>query len=280
MPPRKPLPREPLHHQLTERWLRQDLIDLRVSKGLTRRQAAAATGLDVRTIERIERPPGRISAASLARLIHAYQPMSMAVRERLRDTHDLAYQPGWWDRWHDTDLRTAYAEHCELEEICDEMILFAPTIFHGLVQCPEYAAYIQGVSPSPEFREGYRAQRLVELRMERQRRFWASPRRRRVRVLIDEVFFEAEQRGPVQAQTDYVLSLQEQGLLEARFVPLTESFIVPDVFVLFTVGEKMALCQGAFVEHHTPDERTMAGVRNLFEQAWHRAWPLASRKDK
>lgn len=269
-----------MHHRVTDRWLRQELADLRESKNLTRAQAARAAYLDVRTIERIERGPDPVSRPSLTKLLHAYAPVRAGLRQQLWSMRELAYLPGWWDDWHDADLRPSYAEHCELEEAADGMDLYAPTIFHGLVQCPEYAAFVQRVSPEPEFREGWRAERLVQLRIERQQRFWARPAQR-VRVLVDETFFETALRGcPVREQTDYVLDLEQRGLLEARFIPLTESLIVPDVFVLFTVRQKMALCLGAFYDYHVEDERTMTVMRNLFDQAWHRARPMASRKEQ
>lgn len=265
-------------HEVTERWLRQELQELREAKGLNRRQAADATGMHVRTIERIETGPDPVSALSLAKLMHAYQPVRDALRQRLRDMRDLAYLPGWWDDWHDIDLNTVYAEHCELEEIATGVDLYAPTIFHGLVQSPGYAQYIQSVSPNPASRDGWLAGRLVDLRVERQRRFWAK--RRKVRLLTDEMLLAQPHRGPLREQVDYVLDLQRQGRLEARFLPLTDSLVVPDIFMLLTVQQRQAVCLGGFAEYHVEDPQTLTDAHHLFERAWPNALPLASLRDR
>lgn len=263
-------------HRVTERWLREELITLRDKNDWTRGYLARVTGMHPRTIERIENGPEPISTKSLAALMYVYG-LGKAAKDRLRDMQELAYAVGWWDEWHDVELSRSYAEHCELEHLADKIDMFAPTIFHGLVQSPEYAEYIQTMS-RPALRSGPRADRFIQLRLERQQRCWAK--RRKVRVLIDAVVLSGWERGPVRQQVAYLIDLERQGALEVKALPLNEALIVPDIFTVFTVGKRKSVCLGGLVEHHTEAPITITDAQDLFDQAWGQSVPLATLGDK
>lgn len=260
-------------HRLTESWLRAELAQLRNNysvRGMTVRQVAEEADLHPRTIERIEVGPEPITAKSLEKLMHVYKLGSKA-RTRLRDMLEQANRVGWWDEWHDDDLSPAYIEHCELESIADGYDLYVATMFHGLLQCEEYAYWAQGLSPPSKMRQGEPADRMVQLRMARQQRFWerGSP----LRLLVDEPVLLAR-RGPFTQQLDHLRSLEQQGRLSARMLPADADLAIPDTFGLFNVGDRKVLCSGVFVEHHVHHGLPVSKSQENFDMGWQQAMPL------
>lgn len=260
-------------YRLTETWLRAELVQLRNNcglRGMTVRQAAAAAGLNPRTIERIEVGPESITAKSLEKLMHVYK-VGPKRRAELRDMQEQASRVGWWDAWYGDGLSPAYIEHCELETISDGVDLYVTTMFHGLVQCEEYAYWAQGLSPPSKMRKGDAADRMVELRMARQQRFHG--RERRLRLLVDEAVLLAK-RGPLAQQLAYLRELEQQGRLRARVLPADADLAIPDTFGVFSVGRRKVLCSGVFVEHHVHHGLPVPKSQENFDIGWGQATPL------
>lgn len=256
-------------YRVIERWLREDLIKLRQEKGWTIDRVVRDTGMHKRTIERVERGPDLVSARSLAALMHVYD-VGPQLRQRLRDMQELAGCVGWWDGWHDIDLLPGYAEHIELEEVADRIDFYSMMYFNGLVQSPEYAAWMQKKSLQSQLREGPMADRHIQLRLARQERCLTP--KRRVRLLIDETLL-LTRRGPLIEQLAHLGELEERGILTARVLPAREQVIIQDAFMLFTAGKRKSLCLG-FTEQHMEDQGSLARAQKHFELGWARSEPL------
>lgn len=271
-------------YRMTERWLREDLAELRTAKGLTIDKVKDLTGLHKRTIERVERGPDRVSAKSLNLLLAAYGAKT-PVANRLRAMQVQAETVAWWDEWHDVDLVLPYAEHCELEDVAERIDHYSPGYFPGLVQSPGYAAHMQQLAHLEHLRTGKTAERFIALRLKRQERRWS--RRCAVRMLIDEPVLDPK-RGPAREaveqaeyervlaeQLDHVRDLEESGMLTTRVIPDMSRAAIPDTFSVFTAaGGRRALCFGGFIEHHAEDEYSLTRAREFFARAWQQATPL------
>lgn len=260
--------RKRLTHRLTESWLRAELVKLRSDSGMTVKQVADETGMHPRTIERIEVGPEPISADSLGKLLHLYT-VGSKLRTRLRDMQQLANSSGWWDAWREDGLSPAYIEHCELEQVADKVDLCVTSMFHGLVHCEEYARWAQSLSPVQ--REGAAADRMIALRMERQRQF--RQRNCPLRLLVDEAVLLAK-RGPLPQQLAHLRDLESQLMLQTRVLPADGALAVPDTFGTFTAGARRVLCLGLFLEHHTQDNELAQRVQGMFDSGWHKSKSL------
>lgn len=262
-------------HKVTERWLRQELIALREKKGWTRGQLSRATGLYLRTIERVENGPEPVSAKSLAALMHVYGG-SRTARDRLRDMQELSRIAGWWDPWADI-LPAEYADHCELETLADSMVIYSPMFYHGLTQSPEYARHLQQGSRGLDLREGVKAERFIELRMERQRQCW--DRGVPMRVMIDEGAKMWTPPDIFPIQVDYMRSLQEKGCIMIKHLPLRTDFTFIDSIEVMSVRGRRVMCLGSATENHTNDDKLIDAYLQVFETRWEQLPLLESDSD-
>lgn len=258
-----------MRHRVTERWLRRELTSLREQHGWTARKVASAAGVDLRTIERIERGPVPVSLAKVSLLCDIYN-VDKAEREKLQAMQAKAREIGWWNAWNDVPFSETYQDHCELEEIAEQIDLYSTTVFHGLVQSPAYAELIQ--SRGPRFSEGAMAERFTALRVARQEHC-LTPGKKIRHVFGESALTKSESLR--EQQINHLLAMQESGVMESRFLPNGDS-IPPSgsMFTYFRQGTRKVCCLSGSFEHHTERAFTNGDIEFVFQGIWQNSLPL------
>lgn len=236
-----------LRHTVMARWVRHDLHMLRMACGFSLQKAAAKSGLNYRTIARMETGADPVSIATISLLCDAYGAPA-EQREQLKEMNQAARSVGWWDAWRDVPLGSAYAEHIELEELADKIIFYSPTLFAGFVQCPEYAEFVQASDWRPDIASGRKAGRLVELRMERQHRLLR--RGVAIRILLDPGAFSRAPTPVVDAQIDHMRKLSADGSVEFRMVRGVAPLTLHGTLSVFEAFGRSTLCFSSGTEFH------------------------------
>lgn len=170
---------------------------LREAKGISARQAAAAIRASESKISRIELGRHAIREIDVLDLLTLYG-VDFAEREELLLLAEQANQPAWWQRYNDI-LPEWFAPYVGLEEAARSIRSYDPQFIPGLLQTEDYASAVLALDDFPVAE----AERLVMLRMERQRRFRAG--RLRLWAIVDE----AAIRHPVAGRAGIGLHLEQ-----------------------------------------------------------------------
>jgi len=186
--------------------LGRHLRRLRESRGITAQAAAQAIRGSESKISRIELGRNSVREVDIADLLDLYGITDTADRERLLALASQANQQGWWHRYQDV-LPSWFQSYLGLEESAERIRSFDTQFVPGLLQTEDYALAVTRLGRYT----ADKADRLVYLRKERQRRFAAGGLR--LWAIIDEVAL----RRPVGDTA--VMSAQLEHLLDIAVRP-------------------------------------------------------------
>lgn len=260
-----------LRHAVMARWVRQDLRRLRDGCGWTLQKAAATSGLNYRTIARMETGADPVSLQTISLLCDSYGAPAER-REQLKEMNRIARSVGWWDSWRDVPLAPVYAEHVELEELAQRMSFYSPTVFAGFLQCPEYAQYVQAGDWRPDIATGRKAGRLVELRLERQRRLLRPGLA--IQILLDPAAFSRAPAPILAAQAEHMRKLSADGAVEFRMVREVAPLTLHGTVSVLDAYARATVCFSSGMEFHIETEGNPGVVDYMqigFDDEWQKA---------
>jgi transcriptional regulator with XRE-family HTH domain len=202
--------------------------------GLTQRQVAETLCWSLSKLIRIETGMQGISVTDLKALLALYDVTDKATITSLTAAARGSRKQSWWHAYRDI-VSPQFAQYLGQEGIASSLQVFHPFLVPGLLHTEDYATALLGAFPDPE-----RARRIVELRMERQKRLFDNSGRSFTFVLNEEALYRWI-GGPdvMRHQLQHLLEVAESSEASLRIVP-------------FTAGANPGLA-GPFVALHESD---------------------------
>jgi transcriptional regulator with XRE-family HTH domain len=199
------------------RRLGTELRKLRESNAYKLEEVAAQLGVAPSTLSRIETGKAPTKSAYLNQMLEMYGVVDPALRQVLVDMAREGHRKGWWAAYDDV-LPSGFDIYVGLEAETAAVRGYEVSIVHGLLQTPDYArAVIREMFP----RFGTdQIERLVDLRIERQRRFGDDPPLE-LWVILDEAVI----RRPVGGEP--VMRAQLEHLLDSAAKPYVTLQVLP-----------------------------------------------------
>ena len=154
------------------RRLGTELRKLRESDGYKLEEVAAQLGVAPSTLSRIETGKAPTKSAYLNQMLEMYGVVDPAQRQVLIDMAREGHRKGWWAAYDDV-LPSGFDIYVGLEAETTAVRGYETSVVHGLLQTPGYArAVLSEMFPRHTAEQ---IDRLVDLRMERQRRLDNDP---------------------------------------------------------------------------------------------------------
>jgi transcriptional regulator with XRE-family HTH domain len=154
------------------RRLGTELRKLRESGGYKLEEVSALLGVAPSTLSRIETGKAPTKSAYLNQLLEMYGVTDAGQRQILVDMAREGHRKGWWAAYDDV-LPSGLDVYVGLEAEASGLRGYEVSVVHGLLQTADYArAVLREATSRPT---GDRLNRLVDLRMERQRRLDDEP---------------------------------------------------------------------------------------------------------
>lgn len=161
--------------------LGRSLQRLRLESGMSQAQVAKRSRFSEAKLSAIENGKQRVTlfdVAGLCRVMRA-SPELTSQLERMSDEVD---NPSWWEPYSTYMLRD-FAMFLDLEQTCSELLIYESELITGLLQTEAYARAIHAVGPVLD-QEGI--EQAVELRAQRQERFWARTNPPKTIIIMHE----------------------------------------------------------------------------------------------
>jgi transcriptional regulator with XRE-family HTH domain len=183
------------------RRLGAELRALREQAGLTIDEVAKALECSVSKVSRLETGQGIPYRRDVRDLLDRYGITDQARRDRLMRWVREGNRQGWWDDFSDVlapdpedPLRPDnLSRYVALEQDASEVRSFEAIVVHGLLQTEDYARAVLNTLSTAD-KEA--TDRLVELRMRRQRRLYADEDPLIIRMVFDEAVLYRPVGGP------------------------------------------------------------------------------------
>lgn len=199
------------------RRLGAELRRLRDSAGYKLEEVAGMLGVAPSTLSRIETGKAPTKLAYLSQLLELYQVTDAGQRQILVDMAREGHRKGWWAAYDDV-LPSGLGVYVGLEAEASELRSYEIGVVHGLLQTTDYARAILRASAPRHTTD--QIERLVDLRMERQRRLDDNPPLD-LWVIHDEAVIRRTVGGPV------VMRHQLAHLLVAAGLPGVTLQVLP-----------------------------------------------------
>jgi len=154
------------------RRLGTELRKLRESAGYKLEEVAGLLGVAPSTLSRIETGKAPTKSAYLTQLLELYRVTDAGQRQVLVDMAREGHRKGWWAAYDDV-LPSGLGVYVGLEAEASGLRSYEISVVHGLLQTADYArAVLRASAPrhTPD-----QIERLVDLRLERQRRLDDNP---------------------------------------------------------------------------------------------------------
>lgn len=199
------------------RRLGTELRKLRESNGYKLEEVAAQLGVAPSTLSRIETGKAPTKSAYLNQMLEMYGVQEQGQRQVLVDMAREGHRKGWWAAYDDV-LPSGFDIYVGLEAETAAIRSYEISVVPGLLQTPDYArAVLRELFP----RHGAeQIERLVDLRMERQRRLDDDPP-----LELWEILDEAVVRRPVggkqvmRRQLDHLLAMALRPSVTVQVLP-------------------------------------------------------------
>src|SRR6201992_3245178 len=149
------------------RRLGTELRKLRESNGYKLEEVAAQLGVAPSTLSRIETGKAPTKSAYLSQMLEKYGVVDPAQRQVLVDMAREGHRKGWWAAYDDV-LPSGFDIYVGLEAETAAVRGYENSAVHGPLQTPDYARAVLREMFAVHTVE--QMQRLVDLRIERQRR--------------------------------------------------------------------------------------------------------------
>jgi transcriptional regulator with XRE-family HTH domain len=154
------------------RRLGTELRKLRESNGFKLEEVAAQLGVAPSTLSRIETGKAPTKSAYLNQMLEMYGVVEPGQRQVLVDMAREGHRKGWWADYDDV-LPSGFDIYVGLEAETAAERVYEISVVPGLLQTPDYArAVLREVFPRHGLEQ---IDRMVDLRIKRQRRFDDSP---------------------------------------------------------------------------------------------------------
>jgi transcriptional regulator with XRE-family HTH domain len=154
------------------RRLGTELRKLRESNGYKLEEVAAQLGVAPSTLSRIETGKAPTKSAYLNQMLEMYGVADPAQRQILVDMAREGHRKGWWAAYDDV-LPSGFDIYVGLEAETAAIRGYETSVVPGLLQTPDYArAVLSEMFPRHTVEQ---IDRLVDLRIQRQRRFGDDP---------------------------------------------------------------------------------------------------------
>lgn len=199
------------------RRLGAELRRLRDSAGYKLEEVAGMLGVAPSTLSRIETGKAPTKSAYLSQLLELYQVTDAGQRQILVDMAREGHRKGWWAAYDDV-LPSGLGVYVGLEAEASGLRGYEIGVVHGLLQTTDYARAILRASAPRHTAD--QIERLVDLRMERQRRLDDNPPLD-LWVIHDEAVIRRTVGGPV------VMRHQLAHLLVAAGLPGVTLQVLP-----------------------------------------------------
>jgi transcriptional regulator with XRE-family HTH domain len=154
------------------RRLGTELRRLRDSAGYKLEEVAGMLGVAPSTLSRIETGKAPTKSAYLSHLLELYQVTDPGQRQILVDMAREGHRKGWWAAYDDV-LPSGLGVYVGLEAEASGLRSYEIGVVHGLLQTTDYARAVLRASAPRHTAD--QIERLVDLRMERQRRIDDDP---------------------------------------------------------------------------------------------------------
>jgi transcriptional regulator with XRE-family HTH domain len=189
------------------RRLGTELRKLRESCGYKLEEVAALLGVAPSTLSRIETGKAPTKSLYLNQLLEMYGVTDTGQRQILVDMAREGHRKGWWAAYDDV-LPSGLDVYVGLEAEASGLRSYEISVVHGLLQTPDYArAVLTATMPG---RTASQIDRLVDLRMERQRRLDEDPSLD-LWVIHDEAVIQRTVGGPAVMRGQLVHLLAAAG---------------------------------------------------------------------
>jgi transcriptional regulator with XRE-family HTH domain len=199
------------------RRLGTELRQLRESNAYKLEEVAAQLGVAPSTLSRIETGKAPTKSAYLNQMLEMYGVVDPAQRQVLVEMAREGHRKGWWAAYDDV-LPSGFDIYVGLEAETAAVRGYEVSVVHGLLQTPDYA---RAVSREMFPRHGTdQIERLVDLRIERQRRFGDDPP-----LELWAILDEAVIRRPVGGER--VMRAQLEHLLDSATKPWITLQVLP-----------------------------------------------------
>ena len=175
------------------RRLGTELRRLRDSAGYKLEEVAGILGVAPSTLSRIETGKAPTKSAYLSQLLELYQVTDPGQRQILVDMAREGHRKGWWAAYDDV-LPSGLGVYVGLEAEASGLRSYEIGVVHGLLQTTDYARAVLRASAPRHTAD--QIERLVDLRMERQRRLEDDPPLD-LWVIHDEAVIRRTVGGPV-----------------------------------------------------------------------------------
>jgi hypothetical protein len=171
-------------------------------------------------VSRIELNRTEVKAADLAHLLDLYD-VHGTHRADLVGLSQARRSESWFSAYSDV-MAPGYASYIELEAEADRALCWSPQLIHGLLQTEEYVRAIieTGLSWRPPTPPG-RVQRLIEVRLARQRRV-IGPDTLRLSVILDQsvLLRQVGNAAVMRHQLEYLTEVSKRPNVTLRVLPL------------------------------------------------------------
>ena len=198
-----------------QRQLRAELRTAREAADFTQKGAADALDWSLSKLIRIETGAVRVSITDLRALLQLYGVTNQDKIDELVDMARSGKQRAWWDRYRPR-LPQSFVTFLGLEDSTSLLRQFQPLFVPGLLQTEDYArAVVSLYNPHDEDA----IERGVEIRMERQDRFYEKGHQRAF-FILDESALRRQIGGP------QVMRRQLERLKEVNRLPFVSIQVV------------------------------------------------------
>jgi transcriptional regulator with XRE-family HTH domain len=199
------------------RRLGTELRKLRESNGYKLDEVAAQLGVASSTLSRIETGKAPTKSAYLHQMLEMYGVGEPGQRQVLIDMAREGHRKGWWAAYDDV-LPSGFDIYVGLEAETESVRGYEVSVIHGLLQTPDYArAVLREMFPKHTAEQ---IERLVDLRMERQRRFEDDPPFELWAILDEAVVRRPVGGWPVmRAQLEHLFAMTEWPGVTLQVLP-------------------------------------------------------------
>ncbi len=201
------------------RRLGTELRKLRESNGYKLEEVAAQLGVAPSTLSRIETGKAPTKSAYLNQMLESYGVVDPAQRQVLIDMAREGHRKGWWAAYDDV-LPSGFDIYVGLEAEATAIRGYETSVVPGLLQTPDYArAVLSEMFPRHTTEQ---IDRLVDLRMERQRRFDNEPALD-MWAILDEAVIQRPVGGNVvmRAQLKHLLAVTSRPGMTLQVLPFS-----------------------------------------------------------
>jgi len=201
------------------RRLGTELRKLREASGYKLEEVAAQLGVAPSTLSRIETGKAPTKSAYLSQMLEAYGVDDPAQRQILVDMAREGHRKGWWAAYDDV-LPSGFDIYVGLEAETTAVRGYEISVVHGLLQTPDYArGVLREMFPRHSLDQ---IERMVDLRLERQRRFDEDPPLE-LWAILDEAAIRRPVGGPtvMRRQLKHLLEVVERPGLTLQVLPFS-----------------------------------------------------------